>query len=53
MREYAIYYIGTEGNEQMNMVGSGYGATKEEAIEDFLFWHKSTCIRITSIELYK
>lgn len=47
MKEFVIYYKGAEGT----MVGSGYGATKEEAIADFRNWHGD--VEIVKVELYK
>ncbi len=52
MREYAIYYIGIEDGEELNMVGSGHGYNKNEAIKDFYFWHYD-CKKILKVELYR
>ncbi len=52
MKEFAIYYIGIEEGKELNMVGSGYGENKEEALEDFLFWHNDVK-KVTSVGSYK
>ena len=33
--------------------GSGYGATKEDAVADFRFWHNAPDMKIVSVEEYK
>lgn len=56
MKEYTIYYIGTEDGETMNMVASAYGRTKEEAVEDFkehMEFCGATFNEITSVEIYR
>ena len=47
MKEFAIYYKGTEGT----MVGSGRGKSEAEAVADFRFWHGD--VEIVKVELYK
>lgn len=50
MKEYTIYYKSTEGTGLF--VGEGFGETKEDAANDFLFWHDD-CVEIVEIVEYK
>lgn len=51
MKEFTVYYISSE-DKNATFVGSAYGETTEEAIDDFTRWHDD-CIEIVDIEIVK
>lgn len=53
MKEYTVYYKSNEGEK---MVGSAYGNTEAEALENFknnMYIYNGGAYEVTSVELYK